>query len=177
VRLFLALDLPEDVRAALARWGEASFRASPSLRQVAAADLHVTVAFLGWRPCAQAGEIWSAVRGAVSELALPRLEPGAVMPAPRRRPRLLALDLADPTGAATAWHRAVSDALAEARLYEPERRTFWPHVTLARARKGARVRAPREGPELRAFDATALTLYRSDLSAAGARYTALEQTG
>ena len=175
MRLFLALDLPASVRAALARWAEAEL--PDDLRPPREENLHVTLAFLGWREGREADVIWDAASRAVAELALPRLEPGAVLPVPRRRPRLVALDLTDATGTAAGWHRAVSDALARDGLYRPEKRPFWPHVTLARARRGARVRAPRSSPELAPFVADALTLYRSDLSRDGARYTALERVG
>jgi 2'-5' RNA ligase len=147
------------------------------VRRVAEPDLHVTLAFLGWRSVDDIGPLWSAASDAAGDLTLPPLDPRAVVPVPRRRPRLLALDLEDPTGAAAEWHAAVCGALAAARLYEPERRPFWPHVTVARARKEARVRAPESRPDMAPFEATALALYRSDLSPQGARYTALERTG
>ena len=177
MRLFLALDLPQETREGLARWGAEALEASRDLRQVGAADLHVTLAFLGWRPSDQAAEIWRAAVEAAAGLALPHLEPGGIVPVPRRRPRLLALDLADPTDGASDWQAAVSKGLSEAGLYEPETRPFWPHVTIARGRKGARVRAPENGPQLAPFEAVSLTLYRSLLSPEGARYTPLQSTG
>jgi 2'-5' RNA ligase len=144
---------------------------------VGVADLHVTLAFLGWRPLEQADELWRVAAKAVAGMQLPRFEPIAIVPVPRRRPRLLALDLGDPTGAGDDWHGAVSGGLSQAGLLEPEARPFWPHVTVARGRKGARVRAPGAGPELAPFAPTALTLYRSLLSPAGARYMPLRSSG
>lgn len=88
---------------------------------------------------------------------------------------LVALDLSDDGGRATALQGAVSDSLAAADLHEPEPRPFWPHLTLARLRKGARWR-PLEGrPDLAPFEAAAVTLYRSHLSRSGARYEALHR--
>ena len=68
-------------------------------------------------------------------------------------------------------------ALAEAGLHEPERRRFRPHATVARLRAGARSpRSPGIGrPEPVAFAGEAVTLYRSRLSPAGARYEPLER--
>jgi 2'-5' RNA ligase len=69
---------------------------------------------------------------------------------------------------------SVSEALAAARLYEPEARPFRPHVTVARLRAGAR--APRELdalPEPLAFTAGPVTLYRSRLGRGGAVYEPL----
>ena len=60
------------------------------------------------------------------------------MPVPQRRPRLYALGLEDDGGALHGWQDGLSRRLEEARLYEPEKRPFWPHVTLARVKRGAR---------------------------------------
>jgi len=72
---------------------------------------------------------------------------------------------------------AAASALAKAGLHEPERRAFRPHATVARLRAGARAPrvTPREGPEPVAFAGESVTLYRSRLSAAGARYEPLER--
>jgi 2'-5' RNA ligase len=72
----------------------------------------------------------------------------------------------------------VSAALAAAGLYEPERRPFRPHATVARLRAGARpprAAAHLDGPEPVAFAGEAVTLYRSRLSRSGARYEPLER--
>ena len=61
---------------------------------------------------------------------------------PPRRARLFALDLDDEGGRAAARSQAaVSDALEAGGWYRPEKRPFWPHVTLARVKRGER-RAP-----------------------------------
>jgi 2'-5' RNA ligase len=75
--------------------------------------------------------------------------------------------------------------LAAARLYEPEKRPFWPHVTVARVRREERgsqrparvVRPPRELPKglLQPFDAVRIVLYRSQIQPQGAHYTPLAQ--
>jgi RNA 2',3'-cyclic 3'-phosphodiesterase len=76
-----------------------------------------------------------------------------------------------------ALQAAVSDALAAGRWYRPEKRPFWPHVTLARVKRGQRA-GPLEGPPPPAdpFEATVLTLYRSTLRPQGALYEPLERT-
>jgi 2'-5' RNA ligase len=73
-------------------------------------------------------------------------------------------------------HAAVGEALAGAIGFEPERRRFRPHVTVARVRHGAQPR--RTGlpdPPQAAFDGEALVLYRSWLGGGPARYEALER--
>jgi 2'-5' RNA ligase len=106
----------------------------------------------------------------------PRLVPGEVKPIPPRRPRLFALDLDDPDGACGRLQRAVSDALERGGYHTPEKRPFWPHVTLARVKRNQRAEPlPVEPPPLDAFRAEQLTLYRSTLRPQGAQYDALAQ--
>ncbi len=138
------------------------------------AGLHMTLAFLGWTDPERVAAVWKAASAVLAEgPAPPRLAPAGLVPVPRRRPRLVALELSDDGGRAATLQRAIADALAAADLQEPERRPFWPHVTLARLRKGARWRALEDGLALGPFDAAAVTLYRSHLSPSGARYEAL----
>jgi 2'-5' RNA ligase len=146
------------------------------LRLLAATSLHVTLAFLGSRPESEMEPIASAVSRAVSGLTAARLRVAGVKPVPPRRPRLFALDLDDVDGGAGAVQGAVSAALEAGRFYTPERRPFWPHVTLARVRRGvSRVDPIALPPPDAVFDARAVTLYRSRLSPRGASYEALER--
>ncbi len=98
---------------------------------------------------------------------------------PRGRPRLFALGLADPGAKLTGWQQALSERLYAARLYEPEKRPFWPHVTLARAKRGKTPRGvtvPELPGELRRpFEPAQVTLYRSTLRPQGARLRASRQ--
>ncbi len=170
-RLFVALDLPAAARAALAAFRE---RADPRVwRPVADEALHVTLAFLGHLPegsSERAGEVVSACAGPATDLAL-----GPALLLPPRRPRVLTVEVEDLAGELGTLQERLSAALASAGLYEPERRAFRPHATVARLRAGER--APRElgvaGPDAVAFDGAAVTLYRSRLSPAGARYEPL----
>ena len=58
--------------------------------------------------------------------------------------------------------------------FEPERRPLRPHVTVARARRGERLRATELPPPPQlTFAPAALALYRSHTGAGGARYEAL----
>jgi 2'-5' RNA ligase len=69
--------------------------------------------------------------------------------------------------------------LASAIGFEAERRSFAPHVTVGRVRRGTPIdtrRALDPAPEL-AFAPAALTLYRSHTGAGGARYEPLARAG
>lgn len=171
------MDLPEDARAALAEWRARALMDRRELRLVDAAALHVTLVFLGWMPEKQIPRVVELMRGAVPDGASPVLAATGVKPLPPRRPRLFALDLADDDGRAVAVQAAVSDALAADKLYVPEKRAFWPHITLARVKRNAFV-PPLElavPPPADPWAAAAVTLYRSTLQPQGARYDALER--
>jgi 2'-5' RNA ligase len=136
---------------------------------VRAEGLHVTLVFLGHRPEDQVEPIGAAVVAAaapVGELAV-----GAPAWLPPRRPRVLAVDLEDPSGACTALQARVAEVLVRVAGHEPEARPFRPHVTVARVRGGERVRPVElEPPAPLRFRPSALVLYRSRLERGGARY-------
>lgn len=174
VRLFVALDLPAPHRGAIGAWRDAALASRDDLRPVPVEALHVTLAFLGSRPEEEVEAIARAAFAAAGGMEAPWLEPGGLRGLPPRAPRLFALDLEDAAGRCARLQRAVGQALVAEGVYAPEKRAFWPHVTLARVRRGRRP-APLEPPPppCSAFQAHELTLYRSRLSPAGARYEPL----
>jgi RNA 2',3'-cyclic 3'-phosphodiesterase len=175
-RMFVALDLPPDARSSLAAWRDELVSGRRDLRPVRAEALHVTLVFLGWQAEKEAEAIASAAFEACARVRPARLRAGAVKPIPPRAPRLFALDLEDEEGRATALQAAMSDALEAGRWYRPEKRPFWPHLTLARAKRGERRPPPlpaEPAPPSEAFEANELTLYRSTLRPQGAQYDPL----
>jgi 2'-5' RNA ligase len=172
LRLFVALELPQAAREALAAFRD---RADPAAwRPVADEALHITLAFLGHRPGADvdvAGDVLSRVVRAPVPLAL-----GAGLLLPPRRPRVLCAEVRDETGALGSLQAQVSAGLADARVYEPETRPFRAHATVARLRP--RARSPRsldDAPAPVAFQGGPLTLFRSRLRRGGAAYEPLVQ--
>ena len=172
-RLFVALELPAAVRDALATWRSEALRDLAEVRAAAVDSLHVTLCFLGWRSVREIGPIAEAVEALRSHGAAALAVAGALW-LPPRRPRVLAVKLDDAGGALGRAQAALSAALEAGGWYVPEARPFLAHVTVGRVAKGARVRKPEvpEPPRL-AFDGSAVTLFRSRLSRAGARYEAL----
>lgn len=171
MRLFVALSLPAEVRTALAAWA-AAVPASGAMRRVPAENLHVTLAFLGARSPGDA-EAVTALLGGLARPLGPLTVDGPLW-LPPRRPGVLAVALG--AGPALAeLHADLVEALAGAIGFEPEGRALRPHVTVARARREARLRAVELEPPPPAvrFEPEALVLYRSHTGAGGARYEAL----
>ena len=172
-RLFFALDPDEPTRSALAAWREDSLAGREELRLPDSQSLHVTLAFLGTRDEATIEAIARTGLSAVGGLSAAVLRARGVVPVPRRAPRLLALDLDDREGNAGQVAAAVGGRLAAAGLHEPEARAFWAHLTLARVR-GKQGAEPLPAPPANSLAFDRVTLYRSHLYPAGARYEAIE---
>ena len=179
IRAFVALDLPKAVRAEIDSWGAAEL-GDEALRPVAAEKLHLTLCFLGHIPAA---DVERAARIVATVVPRPvpvtfRAQPVAK---PSGRPRLFALDASSP--AAVVLQEELARALAEAGVYEPDQRPFWPHLTVARVRaepgkrrRPRRVRTrPGELPQalVHTFDSVRIALYRSNLRPGGAHYEPL----
>lgn len=180
-RLFVALDLPEEIRSGLAEW-ESGQLADPALRPVAPESLHVTLAFLGSRPQEEVEAIAAAVRESAGPAPwIELLEP--VQRPERGRARIYALPVLSP--GTEAIQAVLQQELVAGGFYEPEKRPFWPHVTVARVRPEARgsrrpavvSQPPARLPEAlsEAFLGVRLSLYRSELQPSGARYVPLAQ--
>ena len=173
-RLFVALDLPQEARSALGAWRDELVAGRLDLRPARQDQLHVTLVFLGWQPESDAGTIAAATIAAAGGFAPPRLTPAGVRGLPPRAPRLFALDLADEDGRAGALQGAIAGSLAQERFFRPEKRPFWPHITLARVKRGARAaQLPGLPAPPEPIEAAELTLYRSTLRPQGAIYEPL----
>jgi 2'-5' RNA ligase len=180
-RLFVALDLPETLRDGIAAWGGEEL-SDPALRPVSRDSLHITLAFLGNTPERDIERLGEIVRGLKPAAPLLRLG-GPVAKPSLKQPRLFALpaDSAD----TVVLQKALEVRLVAERLYKPEKRPFWPHVTVARVRlegRGSRrplpvERQPAQLPAklLSPVLGVRVTLYRSELQPRGAHYTPLAQ--
>ena len=181
-RLFLALDLPQDVRAGLVAWQQTAL-ADPALRVVRPEALHMTLVFLGYQNEKDAKEIAKAAFN--TDAAAPAVElatepvgvPGG------KRPRLIAL--AAHSEETVALQAQMEARLVESGFHESEKRAFWPHLTVARvkpeaprSRKPAQIRTePHPLPEhmFRFFRPTRLVLFKSHLRRTGAEYEAMAE--
>lgn len=140
VQRFLALGLPAEVRASVARATSHLRRPDAGLRATPPAGWHVTVAFLG--------EVDDEQARVATEVLASTLSSAASRPAPcltvrgvgrfGNRVLFLALD-EEPPGALARFVTVLHTELRAAGLEVPDR-AFRPHVTLARARGRRRVR-------------------------------------
>jgi 2'-5' RNA ligase len=168
LRLFVALELPAAARAALVAFRDAA--ADPEIwRPIPPEALHLTLAFLGRRPSTDVSTIEGVLHAAAGPA--PRLALRDALLLPPRRARVLCASLADLDGTLAALQARVSDGLAAAGVYVPEKRPYRAHATVARLRP--RARAPRSVDatlEPLEFAGEALTLFESRLHPHGARY-------
>jgi 2'-5' RNA ligase len=182
VRLFVAVDLPDGVRDGVAAWGQREL-VDPALRIVPGANLHVTLAFLGWCAEEEVARAAAIVHGLEADAPEMAFAPEPVAVRWRGIASLYALEVASPDAAEI--QSEVAERLVAAGLYQPEKRPFWPHITIARVRKetgGSRRYREVSGPLpelpedlLGLFSGVRITLYRSKTRPQGAEYAPLAQ--
>jgi len=180
-RLFIALDLPDEVRDAVVAWQRGALH-DAALRPVRPESLHLTLVFLGYQRERDIAPIADLVLGVSAPAPKIELQPEPVA-VPRSRPRLFALEAT--SEGVVALHAEVSEALQAAGFYEPKKRPFWPHLSVARvkpekrgSRRPARVKEPLPPLPPRSehtFVSVRLRLYRSHLRPQGAEYESLAQ--
>jgi 2'-5' RNA ligase len=186
LRVFAAVELPEEVRARVAVASRDLVAGIRAAKPVAVENLHVTVRFVGEVEDAAVGALCAAVGEAAASVATSgaplsaELRGFGVFP-DRRRPRIVWAGIADPRGVFPALEAAVSERLA-ALGHARESRPYSAHLTVARLGEGVRdpgvlparlAAAERDPPAFGAFPVRELTVFRSELGRGGSRYTAL----
>jgi len=177
LRTFVALLLPERVRAGLAAVTAELRAQSRGLSWVPPDNLHLTLRFLGEIDSLTLERVRDAV--AVAAAAIPpfTVNLGGLGGFPAgRTPRVLWASIATGGERIEALVAELEAALV-ARGIPGETRAFHPHVTLARARdpRGAKglLSVLGAGPAFGEVRVEALHLMRSELSPRGARYSVL----
>jgi RNA 2',3'-cyclic 3'-phosphodiesterase len=170
MRLFVALPLPAETRDALAGW-MSRCGAQPGLRWTPVEQLHITLHFLGEVAESRLDSIMQALDGIAARRFRVTFEGVESL----GRGGVLAVS-ATATPPFLALVEAVRSRLAPFTDGGPGAdRAFHPHITVARARRGAAVPKPRSLPPLPALEflATGFRLYRSDLRPEGALHTVI----
>ena len=185
MRLFTAIDLPENVRQHLARAAE-SLRAHPALKDFSwtkPENLHITLKFLGDIPDAAVPNLKSGLaRLVVPEMTL---TPSHFLVLPGQGPaRVLAINIAGDAEPLAKLFAQIESAVQPLGVHR-ESRPYKPHITLARIRRPtrqltAKTLAKLVNPSLLpapTFPANTFTLYQSQLNPKGAIYTPIAQIG
>jgi 2'-5' RNA ligase len=163
LRLFLALQLPDDVVARVAEWQARELDG----RIVPPRNLHVTLAFLGSRPGGDLPRVLEVLASAAGDTAPPRFDVTGYRE--MRSVGMLTLD--DAIGSGEELAGRVQAELAELGVYRPEARPWLPHITVLRF--GERPRLHPEPPTLGWMSSDAAA-FVSRLHPSGARYEVLE---
>jgi len=179
MRLFVAINLPPDLRAAVWTATGALREAGLPVRWVGAAQLHVTMQFLGEVSNERSAQTVAAVEHAARESRILELSVQGFGAFPSlRNPRVVWIGIQDAPDL-TDLHGRLDRKLAEAG-YDREERRFHPHVTLGRVKRGAHGSELRELESLagsvalcETFTAETVDLMRSHLGPGGARYSVL----
>ena len=167
LRLFVACDLPPEVERAVAAWQRKELARHEDLRVVP--TLHLTLAFLGSVDGARLPDLERILGGISWKRAECRFKEPLFLPAHGKR-RVVALELDDPAGGLRRLQADVSAGLAAAGLYEPEKRPWLPHVTVARFRSPGHP-FYLQNVNIGAFGVVRMVLYSSHLERAGAVHT------
>jgi 2'-5' RNA ligase len=162
LRLFAAVEIPEDIRGALAEAVLPVRERFPKARWVPIQNQHVTVKFLG----STYPRLVEWVTGSISTVAgqhapFPtRVEGLGAFPS-GRRVRVLWAGLDDGDGPLERLAAALDEALA--REFAPEKRAFTPHLTVARFDPPAPLDPMEVAFESEPFEIDRIVLFRSHL--------------
>ena len=176
-RTFLAVEISEQTRRALAGVAENIDAAGATIRFAAPRNLHVTLNFLGdvsdgplRRVCDTAADVTAGV--APFEFSVCGLTPGP----PKGRLRMIWADVVDPGGCLADLQERLAAALETLGLPR-ENRPYRPHLTVARIKyapddRPIRTEIERFGAEaFGAQQATQVTVFTSELTPSGPVYT------
>ncbi len=134
MRLFIAVNLPGELKKSLDNLSLALRRFPSDAKWVGGANLHLTLQFLGNVPEDQVPAIVQGLNLAAGEVAPFKLVIGGVGVFPSvERPRVLWVGVSGDTTILAGLHRRVETEMGLLG-FEPERRKFSPHLTLARIR-------------------------------------------
>ena len=177
MRLFIAIELPDEIKQGIARIQEQLRKAGASAGWTRPEGIHLTLKFLGEVPEAKAQQIVQALDAAakgIGKLSLTVEGTGTFPNA--KNPRVLWIGVAGDIEKLTALQAAVEDAM-ERLGFEREARKFSPHLTLARIKfpkprdNWQQVIEGIKDVKLGGFEAGQVSLMKSELKREGAVYT------
>jgi 2'-5' RNA ligase len=179
-RLFIAIELPSDVRRKISQHVELVRSAVPDVRAswVREENLHLTLKFLGDTPVERVEEVSAALTVAANQLAVFEIKlAGCGAFPPHGKPNVLWIGIEDRTRSLDRLHAAIEEKCADAGIAR-DGRPFHPHLTIARLRESRGARQLVESHQKIGFGSDAITagdlcLIRSELRPEGSRYTVI----
>ena len=178
MRLFIAIELPDEIKAGLAE-------AQRRLRSSGVADaswtrpegIHLTLKFLGEAPDSKVPDLMNGLRQAAEGIGPFRLEVGGIGTFPNpKNARVVWVGLSGDLEKLSRLQAAVEETISEIG-FERDERAFTPHLTLGRIKyirsRGKWIEALDEVKDisLSGFDVAAVSLMKSELKPSGAVYT------
>lgn len=181
IRSFIAIDLPEETRKALAAVQEQLKQSRARVRWVRTNSIHLTLRFLGNIHPAQVEDIALAVAQEVRDQPPITLGAAGLGAFPsRRKPRVIWIGMEGEVQRLSRIQARVENAL-EPLGFVREKRVFQPHLTIGRVKDRRRLQvlidamATLDMEPFNSFDADEIILYKSDLRPTGAIYTKLHR--
>ena len=182
MRLFIALDIPNEIRERLNQYVDRVRQFAPDARWARIESLHVTLKFIGEVPDAKVQEIKTALATVKAEPFQVEFKDIGFFPNPRSARVFWAGVSA--TEALPQLAGAVEQAVEKLGIPR-EKRAYHAHLTLARAPEGAASKhcfrllqeklAAEEPPQFGTMSAQEFFLYQSQIMRGGARYTRLQR--
>ena len=177
-RIFFAVDLDAAARRAAAEVARGCLNAPDGdrVRWLREETFHVTLRFLGDTDPERIEGLADCVREQTAVLQPFRMELGGVRPFPsKRRAFAVVLDV----GPVERFEQlaAAVERGAVASGFDPEPRSFRPHLTLGRVARGKKILGVTAvvTPRGQGYNVDEVVLFRSDLHPSGAQYTPLER--
>jgi 2'-5' RNA ligase len=176
IRLFIAIDTPEEILPLLAGVRDRLESAHADVRWEPDGKLHCTLNFLGDTREEVLPDIVSALEGIASSTPLfPIRYSGLGCFPDKREPRIIWVGMEDANGILQRLAQTVETRM-EALGFKPEQRIYHPHVTLGRVKSSRRMRELLAMMETVTFESCPaflreIELVKSELKARGSVYT------
>lgn len=181
-RLFIAINIPEDIKQKISKKRDALEQLLPGVRFVDEENWHFTVIFLGYQEDEAIMPIVEAMQTVAPKFAQPEVEISDISYGPPRgTPRMIWLNAAEETSKTLAPFKiALEDELIKNRVrFGLEKRAYHAHITMARFADISKKELPELGAEFEnfkwIFEAESFYLVESHLSKGGAKYEVLQQ--